>query len=214
MSSPPQPNLARDLGPDSVELLRACAEDLIRHEAAVNEHHRTALTIRGFALTAVAALIASGFASDLALPEYFAIGTALLFLFADFYYSRLYTEVRRPIPVLESLLRSHRRLLGRRIRSDTAILELRGDLRAYGRRPVIPVERPNLWPPRPLGRLSIFMPLYLALIAAATGSAIYIEQRGAPEPAEITERYIRLCDQFKDAEAVKLRGLRIALRCP
>lgn len=86
MPSPPSTtrSAAKALGEDALELIRLVEEDLARHESTINEHHRTALTIRGLALTAVAGLVGGGYASFVALPDYFAIGAALLFLWADY----------------------------------------------------------------------------------------------------------------------------------
>jgi hypothetical protein len=180
MSSPPPTSAADALGPDALELIRLVEGDLERHAAAIDEHQRTALTIRGLALTAVAGLEAGSYASFVALPDYFAVAAALVFLSADYYYSRLYTGVERRIPVLESLSSDYRRLLGRPARSRNALDDLRGDLRAYSAAPVAPDARPDLWPVQSLGRLKVFIPFYIALALSAGISAWFVSTHEKP----------------------------------
>lgn len=171
---------AEALGPDAVELVRLVEAELVRHESAINEHHRTALTIRGLALTAVAALVAVSYTSFVALPDYFAFLATVLFLGADYFYSRLYLGVEQRIPVLESLSASYRRLLVRPARTQNLLDDFKGDLRAYSSRPVAPDARPQLWPPGPVGRLKVFIPVYVALALFAGVSAWYIETHTKP----------------------------------
>ncbi len=171
---------AEALGPDAVELVRLVEADLARHESAINEHHRTALTIRGLMLTAVAALVAVSYTSFVALPDYFALLAAVLFLGADYFYSRLYLGVEQRIPVLESLSASYRRLLVRPARTRDSLDDFKGDLRAYSARPVAPDPHPRLWPPGPVGRLKVFIPVYVVLAVFAGMSAWYIETHTKP----------------------------------
>src|SRR4051812_9194868 len=81
------------LGADAAELVRLAEKDLERHENALNEHHRTAMTVRGFAVTIVGALIASSYASEVPLPAYLAVAAAAAFFWVDYYYARLYDAV-------------------------------------------------------------------------------------------------------------------------
>lgn len=173
-------NAADALGSDAMELVRLVEADLERHESAINEHQRTALTIRGLYLTAGAALVAVSYTSFVALPDYFAVALTVVFLGADYYYSRLYTGVEQRIPVLESLSANYRRLLSRSIRSPDSLDDFRGDLRAYSARPVAPDARPRLWPVRSIGRLKVFLSFYVALAFFAAVSALYIETNEKP----------------------------------
>jgi len=163
-----------------MEFVRLVEVDLERHEAAINEHQRTALAIRGLYLTAGAALVAVSYTSFVALPDYFAVALTVVVLWADYYYSRLYTGVEQRIPVLESLSANYRRLLARSIRSPDSLDNFRGDLRAYSARPVAPDARPRLWPIRSIGRLKVFLSLYIALAFFAAVSALYIETNEKP----------------------------------
>jgi hypothetical protein len=182
-----------------MELVRLAESDLARHEAALNEHHRTALTIRGFAMTAVAALIAVGYASETLLPEIVAFFAACVFLWVDYYYDRLASDLRQRFPVLISLSVTYRRLRVKANRTDPEIDNFRGDLRSYATGPLFPAESPRLVrrvPLKdlgrlgarlpaglgakrvplllPLGRLRVFLSIYLLLIVAALASAWYI----------------------------------------
>lgn len=180
MPSPASISAADDLGADALELVRLVELDRERHEAAINEHQRTALTIRGLTLTAAAGLVAGGFASFVALPDYFAIVSTAVFLAADYYYSRLYTAVEKRIPILASLSTNYRRLLARSVRSQDSIDDFRGDLRAFSSGTVAPDPRPELWPIESLGRLKVFLPLYMALVVIAAVSAWYVESHQKP----------------------------------
>lgn len=167
------PELRDDLGPDWDGLAGLAREDERRHEEAINEHHRTTLTIRGFAVTAVAALIAAVFVSRSWIPAAFAVILSLFFCFVDFYYSRLYTEVERRLRVLEQINRRYRGLLARQTRSAQSLKRLRVSLLTYSSGPAIP-RTPSLRPVRPLGRsFLIFVPLYLGLLFAAVSGGVY-----------------------------------------
>lgn len=160
-------DLRSELGEDWDNLAQLAREDERRHEEAINEHHRTTLTIRGFAVTAVAALIAATFVSNSAIPAGFAVLLSFFFCFVDFYYSRLYTQVERRLKVIEQLDRRYRRLLSRRSRTPKSLQRLRVDLLTYSSGPAIP-RMPNLRPVRPLGRsFTVFLPLYFGLVIAA-----------------------------------------------
>jgi hypothetical protein len=185
-SSPRSKSAADALGPDAIELLRLVEQDLVRHESTINEHHRTSLTIRGLALTAVAGLVGGGYASFVPLPDYFAVGAAALFLWADYYYSRLYTGVEQRLRVLESLSTEYRRLLARPGRVQDDLDDFRGDLRAYSTGRVAPDARPRLWPVGSLGRLKVFLPLYLALAVVAALSGWYVATHRKPGAANGT----------------------------
>jgi hypothetical protein len=163
-----------------MELVRLLEADLERHTSAINEHQRTALTIRGLFLTAGAALVTVSYTSFVALPDYFAVVATGVFLWADYFYSRLYTGVEQRIPVLESLSVTYRRLLSRSVRPKDSLDDFRGDLRAYSTRPVAPDARPQLWPIASLGRLKVFLPFYVAVALFASVSALYIETNLKP----------------------------------
>jgi hypothetical protein len=191
--SAPPTNTAEALGPDALELIRLVEEDLKRHEAVLNEHQRTAFTIRGLALTAVAALIAASYASFVALPAWFAIGAVVLFLTADYYYARLYAGVEQTMPVLESLSHEYRRILGRRARTRDAFDNLRGDLRSYSSSGAVPDSRPKLWPIRSLGPLKVFLPVYGALITVAAVSALYVGSHKRPGSELTVQGVFAIC---------------------
>lgn len=168
-----QPDLRSDLGGDWDDLAKLAREDARRHEEAINEHHRTTLTIRGFAVTAVAALIAAIFVSESVVPAAFAVVLSLFFCFVDFYYSRLYAQVERRLRVLEAIDRRYRGLLARRSRPPQALKRLRIRLLTYSSGPAIP-RTPDLRPVRPLGRsFAIFLPLYIGLLLAAVAGGVY-----------------------------------------
>lgn len=180
------PELRDDLGPDWDGLARLAREDERRHEEAINEHHRTTLTIRGFAVTAVAALIAAVFVSSSWIPAAFAVVLSLFFCFVDYYYSRLYTEVERRLRVLEQINRRYRGLLARKSRSAQSLKRLRVRLLTYSSGPAIP-RTPSLRPIRPLGRsFLIFVPLYLGLLLAAVAGGVYaVSSDGNDSPVVI-----------------------------
>jgi hypothetical protein len=180
MSSSGRTSVEAQIGPDGVELVRLVHEDLARHESALNEHQRTALTIRGFALTAVAGLLAGSFATWVPSLGGFAATVLLMFLVADYYYSRLYTRVERSLPVLESLSTAYRRLLSRPLRSRDDIDDFRGDLRTYADKAAAPDTRPRLWPIESLGRLKVFLPVYGVLLVFAVVSAWYVSAHERP----------------------------------
>jgi hypothetical protein len=180
MPSKQATNAADALGADAMELVRLVEADLERHESAINEHQRTAWTIRGLYLTAGAALVAVSYTSFVALPDYFAFAATAVFVWADYFYSRLYTGVEQRILVLESLSATYRRLVSRSVRSKDSVDDFRGDLRAYSARPVAPDDRPQLWPIASLGPLKVFLLFYVALALFAAVSAFYIETNEKP----------------------------------
>jgi hypothetical protein len=167
-------SLAETLGPDGVELVRLMESDLARHEAAINEHHRTCTTIRGFALTVLAALVVAGITSHSVVPGLAAFCLAPILAFADYYYSRLYLSTQQRLRVLVPLSTKYRQLCGRRFRRPAEIQRFRGDLRALSPGAVIPSDRPSLLPVRPLGRFGLFLPAYLAMMIAAGVSAVVV----------------------------------------
>lgn len=137
-------SLQSELGADACELVELYESDLQRHEDAVGEHNRTVLTIRGFAITAVAALIAGTYASRRWEPAAAGAMAALYFAFLDYYNSRLYIKVEQRIPLLESIAQSYRNLgSASRSRRRREVPELQTYLRAYSPRVVIP-RRPEL----------------------------------------------------------------------
>jgi len=179
------PDLRFDLGGDWDDLAQLAREDARRHEEAINEHHRTTLTIRGFAVTAVAALIAAIFVSGSVVPAAFAVVLSLFFCFVDFYYSRLYAQVERRLRVLEAIDRRYRGLLARRSRPPQVLKRLRIRLLTYSSGPAIP-RTPDLRPVRPLGRsFAIFLPLYIGLLLAAVAGGVYAIKSDQNDPSPV-----------------------------
>jgi hypothetical protein len=161
------------LGEDLDDLAQLAREDQTRHEEAINEHHRTTLTIRGFAITAVAALIAAIFVSRSVIPAIAAMLLSAYFCFVDFYYSRLYTQVSGRLRVLERLSRRYRGLLARRHRRPAQLQKMRADLLTYSSGPAIP-RTPRLRPVRPLDKsFAVFLGLYFGLALAALAGGVY-----------------------------------------
>jgi hypothetical protein len=185
----PSPNLRTALGEDLDDLALLAREDQKRHEDAINEHHRTTLTIRGFAITAVAALIAAVFVSRSAVPALLAVLLSAFFCFVDYYYSRLYVEVNQRLPVLEQLSKRYRGLLARpHPLPQRSLHHLRSALRAYSSGPSIP-RTPKLWPIRWVGKpFSIFVFLYLGLAGSAIAGGIYALTSHEPESREVIVR--------------------------
>jgi hypothetical protein len=160
-------DLRSDLGADWDDLVGLAREDEKRHEEAINEHHRTTLTIRGFAITAVAALIAAVFVSGSVIPAVIAVLLSAYFCFVDFYYSRLYAQVNQRLRVLERISRRYRGMLSRPHRPAGSLRVIRVDLLTYSSRAAIP-RKPKLRPVRPLGRqFTIFLMLYIGLALSA-----------------------------------------------
>jgi hypothetical protein len=153
MSSPRSSELIEELGPDGVELVRLVEVDCRQHEATLAEHHRTAMTIRGFALTAVAALVAAGYASAAVLPEILAAVAALAFLLVDYYYVSLSVPLVKRLRVLVSLSGRHRRLLAKEHPTTGEVDRFRGDLRSYNSALVIPTGGVTLLPRVPFERV-------------------------------------------------------------
>jgi hypothetical protein len=170
----PSPSLRSLIGDDLDYLLALAREDQKRHEDAINEHHRTTLTIRGFAITAVAALIAAVFVSRSVIPAIIATLLSAFFCFVDYYYSRLYGQVSQRLPVLEQLNKRHRGLLARpHPIPQRSLHHLRSALRTYSGGPSIP-RTPRLRPVRPLGKpFTIFLLLYIGLASSAIAGGVY-----------------------------------------
>lgn len=185
----PSHSLRSALGDDLDDLAVLAREDQKRHEDAINEHHRTTLTIRGFAITAVAALIAAVFVSRSAIPAVLAILLSAFFCFVDYYYSRLYAEVTQRLPVLEQLSKRYRGLLARpHPLPQRSLRHLRSALLTYSGGPSIP-RTPKLWPVRPVGRpFSIFVVLYLGLAASAAAGGVYALTFDKPESSGVVVR--------------------------
>lgn len=183
------PSLRSVLGDDLDDLARLAREDQKRHEDAINEHHRTALTIRGFAITAVAALVAAVFVSRSVIPALLAVLLSGFFCFVDYYYSRLYADVTQRLPVLEQLSKRYRGLLVRpHPLPPRSLRHLRSALRTYSSGPSIP-RTPKLWPMRSVGRpFSIFVVLYLGLAGSAVAGGIYALTSHESEPSGVVVR--------------------------
>lgn len=212
--SPSPTSVAGWLGADSVELVRIVEQDLANHEGAINEHQRTALAIRGLSVTSVAALVAGSYASFVPLPDYFAVAVALLFLCADYYYSRLYTGVEQRLPVLRSLLTEYRRLLGRPARTKDEVDDFRGDLRGYSDDSATPDTRPRLWPIRSLGRLKVFLPVYISLALAAGLSAWYVGAHRKPgSPTPVGRARLVCLESIEGSRKAPERRL-VVVKCP
>jgi hypothetical protein len=201
--SPSVDSLKVTLGEDWATLIELSEVDLERHEDAVNAHSRSSMTIRGFAITAVAALVAATYASGNPLPACAGFLASLYLGVLDWGYTLLYAKTEQRIRVLNSLGRSYRRLAARPLRrSNDSIKELQGDLRAYSSQPAVPKEL-NLvddlrtawrnWlqkrrrgpagekgdPTGPgLGSFRWYLPLYAFLAAVALVSATTADGRG------------------------------------
>ena len=190
-------DLRSELGGDWDDLAGLAQEDQKRHESAINEHHRTTLTIRGFAITAVAALIAAVFVSDSVIPAVIAVLLVAYFCFVDFYYSRLYTQVSRRLRVLERVGRRYRGLLGRQHRSARSLQGMRVDLLTYSSGPAIP-RTPRLRPIRPLDASSfiVFIPLYAGLLLAAVAGGLYAHHTSSPGPPAVVIRCVENSHRF------------------
>lgn len=140
-------SLRTELSEDQFDLIQLYEGDLKRHEEAINEHNRTLFTVRGFAVTAVAALIAATYASHAWEPALGALFAAVFFAVVDYNYARLYSEIAGRRNVLESLAQSYRKLM--RVPSRTAhrerqLEDFKADLRSYLPGSVNP-SSPELW---------------------------------------------------------------------
>jgi hypothetical protein len=196
------PDLSNQLGRDSYELVTLAAEDQTRTTETINEHHRTTLTVRGFALTAVAALIVASFVSDTPIPAFFAVFTALYLSWIDYHYSGLYHQAEQTLQVLKSLDHKHRRLLVRHRRTQRQLTRFKGDLRAYNANPPVPTN-PGQW---------IFIPLYCALVIAAGITAWQVSTRHETG-AQLTKNFVRTCDELGRNSDPATRQLQDRLGC-
>lgn len=175
-----------------MELVRLMESDLARHEAAINEHHRTCTTIRGFAVSVLAVLVVAGLSTHTVVTEIAAFCLAPVFAFADYYYSRLYSTAYRRLRVLAPLSTRYRQLCGRRVRRGAEIDRFRGDLRALSPGAVVPSDKPPLRPVRPLGRLALFLPAYAAMMLAAFASAVGVVTTHPSKPTVGVDVCIRI----------------------
>jgi len=192
-SSDRRSSLADQLGADAIELVRLMEADLARHEAVINEHHRTSITIRGFSLSGLAVLVVAGLTSRTVPTEVAAFVLGPLLAFADYYYSRLYASTDQRLKVLAQLSVRYRQLCGRGIRKQEEVDDFLGDLRSFGTGPVVPADKPSLRPIRPLGRFALFLPVYVALVFAAVGSAVVV----LVGTSQRTTVDVRLCARFE-----------------
>jgi hypothetical protein len=132
------------LGADRVEQMALYEADLQRHEEALIDLGRTGTAIRGFAITAVAALVAAGFASGERQLGWLALLTAGYFAVLDFYWSRLDAEIRDRIKFLSGLAQNYRKALAGGITGRRQLLKLESDLRSFDPFGTMP-SRPILW---------------------------------------------------------------------
>jgi hypothetical protein len=133
------------LGPDRMDQIELYEADLKRHEEALIDLGRTETAIRGFAITAVAALVAAAYASGEQALGWVAFVTGLYFGFLDYYCSRLDAELRGRIKFLSRLAQSYRRVLAGGVnRRRLSLLRLESDLGSFDPFGTMP-SKPVLW---------------------------------------------------------------------
>jgi hypothetical protein len=139
-------SLKSELSENWLTLIALCEEDLGRREDALNGHNRSSMTVRGFAITAVAALVAASYVSSSDVPAFVGAGVALYFAYIDLQYSLLYAKTEQSLNVLHELSRTHRKLLSRRggKQRQEQLANFRGDMRSYAAEPAVPKE-PRIW---------------------------------------------------------------------
>lgn len=104
------------LGPDRLDQITLYEADLKRHEEALGNIGRTETAIRGFAITAVAALIAAAYASGERGLGFVALAIGAYFGFLDYYWSRLDAELSERIGFLSELAQRYRSVLAGGVR--------------------------------------------------------------------------------------------------
>jgi hypothetical protein len=130
--SPGANSVSEALGPDRVGQIALYEADLKRHEEALSNIERTETAIRGFAITAVAALVAAAYASSETLLGFVALGIAVYFAFLDYYWSRLEAEITVRIAFLSEIAQSYRRVLsGGLKRRRKSLVRLEADLSSF-----------------------------------------------------------------------------------
>ncbi len=138
-------SVRESLGDDRVHQMELYEADLKRHEEALIDLGRTETAIRGFAITAVAALIAAAYASGERGLGWVALVTGLYFGFLDYYCSRLDAELRDRIKFLSRLAQSYRRVLAGGVkRRRPSLLKLESDLSSFDPFGTMP-SKPILW---------------------------------------------------------------------
>ncbi len=118
------------LGPQYAELALRVEADLEKHVAELNERERNLLTVRGFGITSVSALLTATVISDQELLALIAALVVLALTYADLDASRRVQAISRRLPFLERTARDIRHALGRGL-TDRSKLRLRTNLRTY-----------------------------------------------------------------------------------
>lgn len=122
------------LTPGFAELAARVERDLSDHVAEQNERERNLLTVRGFGITSVSALLAATVASGQGLLAVVALLVVGALLVADLQANRTIRAIERRVPHLRSLADDIRKVLSGRTRRD-GITDLQAQLRAYADTP-------------------------------------------------------------------------------
>lgn len=122
--------LDRLLDPPYAAVAVRLEADLVEHVRERNERERNLLTVRGFGITSVSALLTATVVTGAWLLALFAGIVVLALIYADLDANRRVQAIDRRLPFLRSTAQSIRRVLAGR-RHPSALLELRTNLRTY-----------------------------------------------------------------------------------